>query len=267
MSTRTLRKGLSGDDVSKWKLFLKGQFPQSVIVIDNDDVFDDETYELTKQFQSKKLGLTGDDVDGIVGPTTMGHAMIRGFSLLSDDTDPANYPPPPAGFVKPTYQTRVALFGTFTYIPDPVKYNPEQIKLTDNWYKDNITSVNIPQLKGIKGAPASCNVLFHKKVVNQTQELFKHLEREGLLNRIKTWDGSYSARFIRGSQTSLSNHSWGVAFDINAQWNGLGARPVLKGKDGSVRELVTIAYEHGYSWGGHYKERPDGMHFEVYKVV
>ena len=61
----------------------------------------------------------------------------------------------------------------------------------------------------------------------------------------------------------LSNHAFGTAFDINVPFNPLGARPALIGKQGSVRELVPIANEHGFFWGGHFGKRPDGMHFEV----
>jgi hypothetical protein len=42
--------------------------------------------------------------------------------------------------------------------------------------------------------------------------------------------------------------------------------PALKGKQGCVRELVPIANQHGIYWGGHFKRRPDGMHFELAKV-
>jgi hypothetical protein len=70
-------------------------------------------------------------------------------------------------------------------------------------------------------------------------------------------------RFIRGSHSVLSNHAYGTAFDINAPWNALGVRPALVGKPGSVRELVPLAAEHGFAWGGHFRTRPDGMHFEL----
>jgi hypothetical protein len=33
-----------------------------------------------------------------------------------------------------------------------------------------------------------------------------------------------------------------------------------------VRELVPIANELGWYWGGHYRKRLDGMHFELVKV-
>jgi hypothetical protein len=76
------------------------------------------------------------------------------------------------------------------------------------------------------------------------------------------------ARFVRGraAQGILSNHAFGSAFDINYDWNKLGAVPALAGQKGSVRELVSIAQENGFYWGGHF-ERLDGMHFEVAKIL
>ena len=81
--------------------------------------------------------------------------------------------------------------------------------------------------------------------------LWQAWETAGLSERILTFEGSYNARFIRGSRTKLSNHPFGSAFDINARWNGLGAFPALEGQEGSVRELINIANEHGFFWGGH----------------
>jgi hypothetical protein len=42
--------------------------------------------------------------------------------------------------------------------------------------------------------------------------------------------------------------------------------PALLGHDGTVRELVSIANAHGFYWGGHFRNRPDGMHFEIAEV-
>ena len=84
-----------------------------------------------------------------------------------------------------------------------------------------------------------------------------------MLDRVLTWDGSFAPRFVRGSRTVLSNHAFGTAFDINAALNPRGTRPLLVGKKGSVRELVTIANDHGFYWGGHFVAKPDGMHFEI----
>ena len=71
---------------------------------------------------------------------------------------------------------------------------------------------------------------------------------------------------VRGSRQTLSNHAFGSAFDINAAWNGLGVIPPLVGQKGSVRELVALANENGFYWGGHFPRR-DGMHFEIAKIL
>ena len=41
--------------------------------------------------------------------------------------------------------------------------------------------------------------------------------------------------------------------------------PALMGERGCVREMVRIAHENGFYWGGHFT-RLDGMHFEVAKL-
>jgi hypothetical protein len=81
-----------------------------------------------------------------------------------------------------------------------------------------------------------------------------------------TFDGAFAPRFIRCNNTSLSNHAFGTAFDINADENPLGAQPALPADKGCVFELVPIAHQFGFYWGGHFSRR-DGMHFEVAKVL
>ena len=93
-------------------------------------------------------------------------------------------------------------------------------------------------------------------------QLWKDWEAADLLHLVLTWEGSFVPRFVRGSRTTLSNHAFGSAFDINAPWNGLGIVPPLVGQKGSVRELVLLAHKYGFYWGGHFN-RKDGMHFEV----
>ena len=88
----------------------------------------------------------------------------------------------------------------------------------------------------------------------------------GLLDRVLTWGGLWAPRFIRGSKSVLSNHCFASAFDINVPWNGLGRDTAPTGKRGSVWELVELAHEYGFYWGGHF-QRKDGMHFEVARLL
>ncbi len=266
---RYLRLGSEGDDVLAWEVFLRGLRPCSELVVDGK--YDPDTFEETKIFQ-RAMGLVGDDVDGVVGNQTYGFAASLGFKLAEDDDarddddlSPA-WPAKPADLKALPFVDRVNTFGKFSYISTPVNGNPEAITITDGWAKENIVSVEVPQLKGVLYAPALNKVQFHKVAAPQLQALFQAWEDAGLKKKILTWGGTWVPRYIRGSKTVLSNHAWGTAFDINVQWNMLGTVPALKDKKGSVRELVTIAAQFGFFWGGWFT-RQDGMHFEIAHIV
>lgn len=260
---KTLRFGSTGHDVEKWQAFLRGLKAGSQVIVDGN--FGETTNQETKDFQtSKKL-----TADGVVGNATYAAAMKDGFALVEDDVQDRNGPNWPQ---KPSYKPlsaidREKLFGKFAYTASPVPSNPEAIKITDGWPSTNISRINIPQLSGISGVPKSGVIHIHTALVPQITKMFKSWEESGLMSNVLTWDGSWVPRFSRGSRTYLSNHSWGSAFDINVAWNGLGVRPALVGKKGSVRELVEIAADCGFYWGGWFTNRPDGMHFEAYKVL
>ncbi len=264
---RTLRIGVVGDDVKAWEYFLLGNDPSCEIVADGK--FDPVTAEETKQFQTR-VGFIGRNVDGEVGPLTLGKAFALGFNPLDDtssDVSGPNWPEPDANSIPLTSDNRAKLFGTFSYVSSGTASNPEAITITDNWANKNIVTIEIPQLKGIKGLGLIPKVSCHKLIVPQLQRLFAAWEQEGLMHKVLTWDGCWNPRFIRGSRTTLSNHAWGTAFDICAQWNRLGAQPALKFQPGSVRELVKTAERHGFFWGGHFKSRLDGQHFEASRII
>jgi len=258
----TLKQGSSGDEVEAWQNFLVGREAYWLAV---DGQFTFDTFQATKDFQ-KEIGL---DQDGEVGPGTLTAAIKEGFPDPSAATDNtvifgSNWPSPPE-FPSLSYLERAKIFGTFAFKSAGVPYNPEAIIITDGWDKKNIATVNIPQLKGIKGC-LSGNVSFHKLAAKQLQNLFQALEDEGLLPLIKTFDGSWAPRYVRGSRVNLSNHSFGSAFDLNYRWNMLGQVPALVDHEGSIRKLVPIANEHGFYSGMHFK-RLDGMHFEIARII
>jgi hypothetical protein len=140
--------------------------------------------------------------------------------------------------------------------------NAEAITIHGSWVKDNITFVSLP-----KHPAFTYPVAFHRLAAAQFAGLFAAWNDAGLVDRILTFGGSWAPRFIRGSRTTLSNHAWGTAFDVNVQWNMLGTDGARKGEHGSVRELVQLANEHGFYWGGHFSPRKDPMHFEVARIV
>ncbi len=145
----------------------------------------------------------------------------------------------------------------------PTPDNPEAIRILGTWERDNIVDVPIPQLSRTQIQRPPAGMRFHRLAMTQLQGLWAEWERRNLLDRVLIYNGAFVPRFVRGSRTNLSNHAFGSAFDINEKYNKLGHRPALVGEKGSVRELVSIANDFGFWWGGHYDDRKDGMHFEV----
>ena len=256
---KVLRPGICHEHVKVWEEFLQGYGFHDTEV---DNVFDADSVEFTKRFQ-KKHGL---DIDGWVGNQTWGEALKWGLDLLDDDVDRAA----PEELV-PIVGThgRMAVWGKMTFEPAGTASNPEAVNITNNWF-ENVAMVNAPPIDRIPGMQykGKCvgagpeSVAIHRLVKDSFLELWSRWEEAGLLDRIITWAGTWNPRFIRGSRTSLSNHAFATAFDINAPWNGLRRVPAAVGKRGCIRELVPIANELGWFWGGHFTRR-DGMHFEA----
>lgn len=257
-----LRRGSEGDEVRRWQRFLVGQ---GLLESSADGVFGPLTEKATRAFQRKAKNTV---VDGVVGAATYATAIQRGFD--PGFTDPqggeagADWPPPPAFRPLVSNDERQRLFGKFRY--EAAGPNTDDIRILGGWREKNITPVAIPSLVGVKGAPATGRIWVHRLVVEQVSALFAAWHDAGLDGLILTWDGSFAPRFVRGSRSTLSNHAWGTAFDLNCAWNQLGTIPALRREKGTVRELVPIANAHGFFWGGHFSRR-DGMHFEVAQLV
>jgi peptidoglycan hydrolase-like protein with peptidoglycan-binding domain len=69
----------------------------------------------------------------------------------------------------------------------------------------------------------------------------------------------FANRAIRGSSTP-SNHSWGLAIDLDAPSNPMTSNPGAPHTIGSYASGVAARY--GFRWGGDYVGRKDYMHFE-----
>jgi hypothetical protein len=244
----TIKKGSKGPQVKRWQYFLVGQGAR--ITADGD--FGEKTHHATIAFQQKN----GLSADGVVGKQT----YIKSFKLGYRLQEAFDYPAKPAFKALVGNRARASHFGKFKY--KSAGKDVDEIIILDDWEKNNIVTLEIPQLKGVKGCESG-KVRFHKKAARQLQQLFEDWEKAGLMGLIFSWDGAFYPRFVRGSRRALSNHSYGTAFDINAAWNGLGVVPPLVGENGSVRELVELANKNGFFWGGHFSSRLDGMHFEV----
>ena len=98
----------------------------------------------------------------------------------------------------------------------------------------------------------------NKDLIPLLEKAFKNVNDRGISIQIKTWDGCFNIRRKRGA-ASMSLHSWGLAIDINAAWNGFGKKPTMS------PELVKCFTDAGLDWGGVWK-RQDGMHFQIAKL-
>lgn len=246
----TIKLGSKGEAVRLWQYFLLGQGYEIGFA---DGVFGKNTHNATVDFQTKSNLFA----DGVVGKNTYNVADKLNFG--EETPRDVNWPPIP-NHLQPLIgnKAKEAVYGKFEFKQDPK--NKSLIIVTDNWVKENLTLVTIPQLKKVNG---NDKIYFHKKGAEQLKSLWAGWEKDNLLHLVKTYAGSYNPRLIRGSASSLSTHAWGVAFDINVAQNALGKVPALVGEYGEVRSLVPLANELGFFWGGHFKNRPDGMHFEI----
>ena len=95
----------------------------------------------------------------------------------------------------------------------------------------------------------------NKDLVKPLTIAFGNIIVRGLIDQVKTWDGCFQIRRKKTNE-SMSLHSWGLAIDINAAWNGLDKVPTMS------KELVACFTDAGFDWGGLWKT-PDGMHFQL----
>lgn len=98
----------------------------------------------------------------------------------------------------------------------------------------------------------------NKDMILPLTKAFKNLISTGYVKELKTWDGCFNIRKKRGL-ASMSLHSWGIAIDVNAAWNGLNKEPQLS------KEFVNCFTLAGFDWGGTWT-RKDGMHFQLKSI-
>ena len=98
----------------------------------------------------------------------------------------------------------------------------------------------------------------NRDMIAPLTQAFKKLIETGHVKELKTWDGCFNIRNKRGA-SSASLHSWGVAIDVNAAWNGFGKKPTLSAG------FVKCFTDSGFDWGGVWS-KPDSMHFQLKSI-
>jgi hypothetical protein len=130
-----------------------------------------------------------------------------------------------------------------------------QAKFGSPYLEKSMVLVQVPKelQKGMIPKKVYCNKVIEKPLL----QAFKNLIDRNLVTELKTWDGCFSIRPIRGyAKEVFSLHSWGIAVDVNAVENALGATPKLS------PDFVRCFTDAGFEWGGGWTRR-DGMHFQI----
>ena len=135
---------------------------------------------------------------------------------------------------------RYTVLGGGRIAPDPA------------WVRSHIATEVLPILGSV-----TCNRL----IFPQLRAALQEVHERGLDDKIhpQQYAGCYYPRFIAGSST-LSNHAFGLALDINAVENQRGTVGLID------RGVVQIFQKWGFTWGGDWRYT-DPMHFEMNTLV
>jgi hypothetical protein len=121
-----------------------------------------------------------------------------------------------------------------------------------SWVAAHIVTRTVPIL-----GPVTCN----RAIFPQLEGALNEIIGRGLADAIHPGEyaGCYYPRFIAGT-TRLSNHSFGLALDLNVPGNQRGTVGEMN------RDVVQIFESWGFTWGGHWRYT-DPMHFEANRIV
>lgn len=103
----------------------------------------------------------------------------------------------------------------------------------------------------------------NKDMVKPLEKALTNVIKRGLVGELITWNGCFNIR-KKVVAASQSLHSWGIAIDINAAWNGYNKAPSMR------KELVACFKDAGFDWGGDWGsgitgnwKGCDAMHFQL----
>jgi hypothetical protein len=121
-----------------------------------------------------------------------------------------------------------------------------------SWVSSHISTEVVPILGAVR-----CNTLIFPQLRAALQEIVN----AGLAAEIHPdeYAGCYYPRFIAGT-TKLSNHSFGLALDLNVPGNQRGTVGEMDPR------VVAVFEEWGFTWGGRWRYT-DPMHFEANAIV
>ncbi len=135
-------------------------------------------------------------------------------------------------------------FGEFSY----KEAGGGRIIVTDNWRNENIIMLNVNDKK----------LWCHKLIAPQLAGAIATAHAKGLLDEVdfSNGGGCYVPRHKNWNiNSTLSKHSWGIAFDISPNKYPYGSLERIN------NDLILIFRRYGFYYGGDWRT-PDPMHFE-----
>ena len=113
-----------------------------------------------------------------------------------------------------------------------------------------------------QGVRTNMNLTVHKGVADDVKKIFKEIADIGFIC-IASQCGGYNYRKVTGG-SSLSQHSYGTAIDINWDYNPYSKNSNYKCPESKYKitpNVVNIFANYGWSWGGNWTTPKDYMHF------
>ncbi len=211
-----------------------------------DGIFGPRTESAVLAFQSDH----GLSVDGVVGSETWGALFDELLPTIVDL--PEN---------TPHYSQCFDIFGDFR-LAGWQEQNLVRCDLSP--YRDHLNHIYYGWMTSDEKSFVHngwFGFICHHLVAPHFQTAFRNIVERGLSRSIKTFDGCYNVRNIRGG-SSWSTHSWAIAIDLNAKWNRFGQRSFQMTED-----VATCFEEEGFAWGGRWIGKPDAMHFQHYTPI
>ncbi len=148
-------------------------------------------------------------------------------------------PQTPVAFAAPAQQTLYARYG-----------DPRSADWEGKWMTLWSVREEFPWFPQAK-------IYIHKDFKAALIPAFRTLEQTSLYKEIKSFDGCFNIRHVRGGYSVLSIHSWGAAMDLNAREN-----PMATTGKWSKAFLETMT-KHGIFCGQSWTGRKDPMHFAL----
>lgn len=145
------------------------------------------------------------------------------------------------------------------------KYGYPGADYKDKWCEVWIIVDDFPWVQNIKVGTTQIpwkRVYINKDFKTKLSQVFKNIESKGLQSELRTYDGCYVERKVRG-RNAISLHSWAMAIDFNAQTEKLYQKKDGKNFSNFSKEFIKCFTDVGVFWGGNWN-RFDPMHFALY---